>query len=350
MASDQTSDLVSLAIGIPDELRVRRATEADLERRVDFHNRYATASQWVPLETARHQHATSPNLSELALIVEDPAGAVVAVGETSDGGVMRSPDGSWNLSLRVAEPWRTRGIASALLEALETHARANAARRLLVAVRGDDAESAHFAQRHAYTPFHERIDSYISVPSFDPSPFEDPDATASRVGVRFETYAELMREHAADVEAFQRAMYPALWAMARDVPSATPMPEAPPPFELVQRLFFGGPGIDPETSIFALRAGEVVGLTITTLKETGTAYTNFTGVKRSERGNGIALALKLRALRALKERGAKLFGTTNDEQNAAMRSINRKLGYVADSPTVMHEKTLLGTAAASGDR
>ena len=36
----------------------------------------------------------------------------------------------------------------------------------------------------------------------------------------------------------------------------------------------------------------------------------------------------------------KLFGTTNDEQNAAMRGINRRLGYVPDPPTTMYEKRL----------
>jgi RimJ/RimL family protein N-acetyltransferase len=76
------------------------------------------------------------------------------------------------------------------------------------------------------------------------------------------------------------------------------------------------------------------------VKENGVAYTNFTGVARTERGKGIALALKLRALRALKARDVKLFGTTNDEQNAAMRGINRKLGYVPEPPTVMYEKRL----------
>jgi hypothetical protein len=50
--------------------------------------------------------------------------------------------------------------------------------------------------------------------------------------------------------------------------------------------------------------------------------------------------MKLRALRTLKERGVKLFGTTNDEQNAAMRGINKKLGYVPDPPTIMYEKKL----------
>ena len=79
-------------------------------------------------------------------------------------------------------------------------------------------------------------------------------------------------------------------------------------------------------------------MTATMVKENGAAYTNFTGVTRAERGKGIALAMKLRALRELRARGVKLFGTTNDESNAAMRGINRRLGYVPDPPTTMYEK------------
>src|SRR5207249_9006652 len=86
--------------------------------------------------------------------------------------------------------------------------------------------------------------------------------------------------------------------------------------------------------------GRTVGMTVTMVKENGTAYTNFTGVSRAERGKGIALAMKLRALRDLMTRGVKLFGTTNDEPNAAMRGINRRLGYVPDPPTTMYEKRL----------
>ena len=150
--------------------------------------------------------------------------------------------------------------------------------------------------------------------------------------------AELLDENASNVEQFQRAMLPAIWAMARDVPAPTPMPETPPPFEQARRMFFEGPGIDRGTTILALRGREIVGMSVTAVKENGTAYTNFTGVARAERGKGVALAMKLRALRALKERGIKRFGRTNDEQNAAMRGINRKLGYVPDPPTVMYEK------------
>ncbi len=306
------TDLAAVAKRLPPELRVRGRADADIERVAEFQNRWATPSH--------------------------TGGTIRAVGSTSNGGLFASPDGSWRVALRTAPEWRRRGVARALLEQLAEHARSKGAKRLVAAVRGDETEGARFAEAMGYRAFHERIDSHIDVPSFDPSGFDDPDATAARAGVRLASYAELLREHAADVEVFQRELLPAIWAMARDVPSPTPMPEHAPPFEQAKRMFFEGPGIDPPSTIIALRDGHTVGMTVTMVKENGTAYTNFTGVSRAERGKGLALAMKLRALRDLRTRGVKLFGTTNDEQNAAMRGINRRLGYVPDPPTTMYEK------------
>ena len=334
------TDLTAVAKRLPPELRVRGRLDADIERVAEFQNRWATPSQWMSPAASRAMQNASPEPLRLVLLVEDTGGAIQAIGSTSNGGLFASPDGSWRVGLRTAPQWRRRGVARALLEELAEHARANNAKRLIAAVRGDEREGARFAEALGYRAFHERIDSYIDVPSFDASGFDDPDATAARAGVRLATYAELLREHAADVEVFQRELLPVIWAMARDVPSPTPMPEQPPPFEQAKRMFFEGPGIDPPSTIIALRDGRTVGMTVTMVKENGTAYTNFTGVSRAERGKGIALAMKLRALRDLMTRGVKLFGTTNDEQNAAMRGINRRLGYVPDPPTTMYEKRL----------
>ena len=334
------TDLTAVAKRLPPELRVRGRLDADIERVAEFQNRWATPSQWMSPAASRAMQNASPEPLRLVLLVEDTGGAIQAIGSTSNGGLFASPDGSWRIGLRTAPEWRRRGVARALLEELAEHARANNAKRLIAAVRGDEPEGARFAEALGYRAFHERIDSYIDVPSFDASGFDDPDATAARAGVRLATYAELLREHAADVEVFQRELLPVIWAMARDVPSPTPMPEQPPPFEQAKRMFFEGPGIDPPSTIIALRDGRTVGMTVTMVKENGTAYTNFTGVSRAERGKGIALAMKLRALRGLMTRGVKLFGTTNDEQNAAMRGINRRLGYVPDPPTTMYEKRL----------
>jgi len=332
------TDLAAVAKRLPPELRVRGRTDADIERVAEFQNRWATPSQWMSPAASRAMQNASPEPLRLVLLVEDNGAAIQAVGSTSNGGLFASPDGSWRVGLRTAPEWRRRGVARALLEQLAEHARAKGAKRLVAAVRGDEPEGARFAEAMGYRAFHERIDSYIDVPSFDPSGFDDPDAIAARAGVRLATYAELLREHAADVEAFQRELLPVIWAMARDVPSPTPMPEQAPPFEQAKRMFFEGPGIDPPSTIIALRDGHTVGMTVTMVKESGTAYTNFTGVSRAERGKGIALAMKLCALRDLRARGVKLFGTTNDEQNAAMRGINRRLGYVPDPPTTMYQK------------
>ena len=324
----------------PSDVHLRVATDADLERIVEYRNRYATPSEWQSPSAARQMHAVAPEPLRLAVVVEDARSSIVGVGITSDGGLFRAPDGSWRVTVHVAPERRGHGLGRSLLERLEAHARAHGAKRLIAAVRGTEPGGIGFGEHLGYRPFHERIDSYIDVTTFDASAFPDPDDTMRSVGIRLASYEELLREQGDAVEAFQRRLLPVIWAMARDVPAPTPMPEAPPPFEQARRMFFEGPGIDPGTTILALRGEEPVGMTVTMVKENGVAYTNFTGVTRAERGRGIALALKLRALRALRPRGVRLFGTTNDEQNAAMRGINRKLGYVPDPPTTMMEKTL----------
>ena len=332
------ADLETVARRLPPDLHVRASADADIERVVEFQNRWATPSQWTSPAAARVMMTVSPDATRLQLLVEDGGGAIQAVGGTGNGGIFASSDGSWRVGLRVAPEWRRRGIARSLLERLAEHARASAATRLVSAVRGDEPEGARFAEAMGFRAYHERIDAYIDVDSFDASAFEDPDEIAARSGINLASYADMVRERGAQLEAFQRELLPVIWAMARDVPSPTPMPEQPPPFDTARRMFFEGPGQDPASTIIALRDGHPVGMTATAVKENGTAYTNFTGVTRAERGKGIALAMKLRALRNLRERGIKLFGTTNDEQNAAMRGINQKLGYKPEPPTTMYEK------------
>jgi GNAT superfamily N-acetyltransferase len=332
------TDLEVVAPRLPADLRVRLAEDADLERTVEFQNRWADAGRWISPAAARAMWAAMPDPTRFALLVEDGSGEIQAIAVTSGGGLFAPPDGSWRVNLRVAPEWRRKGVARSLLERIEGHARDKSAKRLIASVRGDEPEGAAFAEGSGYRAFHQRIDSYIEVAKFDASKFEDPDEIARRAGVELVTFRERLGGSPDEVEAFQRELLPVIWELARDVPAPTPMPAQPPPFEIARKMFFEGPGNDPGSTILALRDGRPVGMTATMVKENGAAYTNFTGVARAERGKGLALALKLRALRELAARGVKLFGTTNDESNAAMRGINKRLGYVPESPTTMYEK------------
>ena len=142
-------DLHSLAGRIPQELRVRTLADDNLERTVAFQNQFATPSQWLSLAAERHRHATSPEPLRLTLMVE-AMDDLVAVGTTSDGGLMRSPDGSWRLSIRVVPAWRSRGVGAALLETLEAHARERGSSRVVASAQAADPDGARFATAHGY--------------------------------------------------------------------------------------------------------------------------------------------------------------------------------------------------------
>jgi GNAT superfamily N-acetyltransferase len=323
--------------GLPDGLRSRVAGDDDLERMVEFDNRYADAVHWQSPATVRAFVRSNPEPNRLAILVER-ASKIVAQGQTSDGGMWAAADKAWRAGIRVAPEWRRKGIATGIVARLLEHARERGASRLVGSIRGGELEGLAFANARGFLEFHRRVDSFIEVAKFDPSRFEDPDAIAANAGVRIASLAELFAAHRGDLEPLQRSLIDGFWEWARDVPSPTPMPVQPPPFEHARRMFFEGPGTDHGATMVALRGDTPVGVTATMVKENGVAYTNFTGVARAERGKRIALSLKLRAVRALGERGIRLFGTTNDEQNAAMRGINARLGYVPEPPTVMVEK------------
>ncbi|MDQ3699693.1 MAG: GNAT family N-acetyltransferase [Chloroflexota bacterium] len=336
--SGSVAKLERVAVALPVGLRVRVQEEKDLEHALAFQNRFARPARRQSLEDARRWEKNNPQPKRLILLVQDGAGEIVALGSTTDGGVFAREDGTFRLGLRVAPEWRRSGVGSALLGALEAHGKEAGATRLTTTVRGDEPEGLAFATRHGYEEYHREVTSYVQLQRFDGRGFPAAEETAAQAGLRLATYAEIAMERADDLEAFQRQLYGVICEVAYDIPSAEPVVN--PPFEAIRHMYFGDKSFDHPTSILALRDGRVVGSTITTVNDVGAAYTVHTGVLRRERGKGIATALKLRAIRALRAAGVQLYGTTNDEANVAMRGINRRLGYEPDPPSVHVRKDL----------
>jgi RimJ/RimL family protein N-acetyltransferase len=63
-------------------------------------------------------------------------------------------------------------------------------------------------------------------------------------------------------------------------------------------------------------------------EESGRGANMFTGTQRAYRGRGLGLAVKLASIAWAREHGITQIATRNDETNAPMLAINRRLGYV----------------------
>jgi RimJ/RimL family protein N-acetyltransferase len=62
-------------------------------------------------------------------------------------------------------------------------------------------------------------------------------------------------------------------------------------------------------------------------EESGRGANMFTGTQRAYRGRGLGLAVKLASIAWAREHGITQIATRNDETNAPMLAINRRLGY-----------------------
>jgi RimJ/RimL family protein N-acetyltransferase len=111
-----------------------------------------------------------------------------------------------------------------------------------------------------------------------------------------------------------------------DMPATEPY-EAIPFDEWVQHVL-EHPLFTAEGSFVAM-VGEIAAAISLLLvePETGRGVSMFTGTLREHRGRGLGRAAKLGSIRWAAEHGVTSLTTTNDERNAPMLAINRRLGY-----------------------
>ena len=83
-----------------------------------------------------------------------------------------------------------------------------------------------------------------------------------------------------------------------------------------------------EGSFGAVVDGRVAAVTLLLVNtDIGRGVNMFTGTAREHRGQGLALAVKLASTNWAADHGITQLVTTNDETNAPMLALNRRLGY-----------------------
>ncbi len=103
----------------------------------------------------------------------------------------------------------------------------------------------------------------------------------------------------------------------------------PTTFEPWSNFYLEGPGAMPEALVVALAEGEVVGYA--GMRQAWIDVSDRREHARPPSGDpgaaGIATALKLAQIERARLAGVEKLFTTNDEKNAGMREVNKRLGY-----------------------
>jgi GNAT superfamily N-acetyltransferase len=223
------------------------------------------------------------------------------------------------LGVAVREHHRRRGIGRELYQLGLSHARTLQVEGLLTNFEENDA-GVGFASALG---FREVRAETVSV--LDPRAVRE--RPPSGVDLRPVASVDPHLVHAVDLEA------------TLDVPQTETIDNIP--FDEWVQHVLGNPGFTAAGSFVAMvdDLAAAVSLVIADVPS-GRAHNMFTGTLRNYRGRGLGLAVKLASIGWAKANGIAMMATTNDETNAPMLAINRRLGYVARGRRVEYLRTL----------
>jgi len=255
-------------------------------------------------ERLRHSRRTRLARAKIVDVVAELDGVVVGFGGSGLDLYTSTESAGW-ASVTVGADRRRRGIGDALGSTVLDHLRAIGVTRATSLMRATE-EGERWAQARGWSPVL-RAPLIAVDPRLVPEP-SPPD------GFHCVAMSELTPEDA--FEAVREA--------ALDEPSAVPHDDFP--FDDFERDW-KDLDLDLEASTAVQDdAGRVAAFAFINVVGTRAQH-GFTGTARAHRGRGLATAAKRRALRTVAARGVTRVTTSNAEQNAAMRAINRGLGF-----------------------
>jgi GNAT superfamily N-acetyltransferase len=254
----------------------------------------------------QHREQTIPERAHHRSLVAEVDGRIVARAECRLENLFSDATNLAFAAVAVTASHRRRGIGTTLFEAAVDHAAAIGATRVLADFYEND-DGVRFARSHGF--FEARAEQESQL---DPRTVRE----APPAGVDLRRVADLD----------PRVVHSVDEAASRDVPSTEPF-DAIPYEEWVGHVL-ENPLFTADGSVVALVDGVAAAVSFLVVDhETGRAANMFTGTLREYRGRGLARAVKLGSIRWAAANGVSLMVTTNDETNAPMLAVNRRLGY-----------------------
>jgi mycothiol synthase len=232
----------------------------------------------------------------------------------------------FNLELVVDPACLGHGIGRQLWRVLVEAVRAYEPLAVDMWTREDMPCRVAFLEHRGFVPDMRIWSSELDLERFDPAPFAAAVEAATAQGFRLRSLAELWG-HDPD---FERKMYELWCEVHDDVPIPPGQEQQHRTFEdWRQRNLLNNPTLFPEGYFVALDGETYAGTTqLWRAPDAGRLRTGLTGVRRSFRRRGLALALKVHALAFARARGFRSVCTENASTNAGMLAINTRLGFV----------------------
>jgi GNAT superfamily N-acetyltransferase len=231
------------------------------------------------------------------------------------------PQKFW-MDLFVAPSHQGEGVGSTLLNQILTAIAPHNPILLRGATREDLTHGVRFCERHGFVEGKRTWVSHLDLAATDLSRFAGAD-------VEIRTLAELQ-----GCPGWEELLLELYNAVQLDVPDIDP-PSAVTMEQFRQGQFFTGT-LPPDAQFIALDGDRWIGLTgFSKPSQPDWAWTGLTGVLPQYRGQGMATALKLRALTYARAMGWKRISTMNASTNRPMLAINEKLGF-AKEPAWIH--------------
>jgi GNAT superfamily N-acetyltransferase len=210
---------------------------------------------------------------------------------------------------------RRRGLGTALWELADEHLSAIGVSRINADAAGD-ADGERFLRRRGFELWRTVVVSAVDPRSIDPGALAERQAAAASRGHRLVPFAE----------ADPRALYRLALETSDDEPGEETAYQLT--FEEWERELLRFPDLALEGSFAVVADGETVAYSaLSADRDTGRGRNEGTGTAPAYRGRGLASLAKLAQLRWAAEHGVVRVITDNDERNAAMLAINRRLGF-----------------------
>jgi GNAT superfamily N-acetyltransferase len=252
-----------------------------------------------------HRERTVPERAQLAGWVAEEGGKVVG-----EGFAFRTffSEGSTTAvcSVTVRASHRRRGIGAELYERALAHVELLGSTRMQASFPENDAGVA-FATARGFREERAEAESVLDPRTIEERPAPDVDLRT-----------------VADVD--PRLVYEADTEATRDMPSTEAIDVIP--YDEWRDHVLDYPFFTAEGSYVAMVDGAAAAVSLLIAdEESGRGGNMFTGTQRAYRGRGLGLAVKLASIHWAKDHGITQIATRNDETNAPMLAINRRLGY-----------------------